>query len=126
MSLSCVILGPNKNKGLKIMRIPYTMFRLPKKYRKLINIVTIVLAIPIVAPLLLAWIQSYFESEPIWFNRWFDFENETNAFITGPYLALGGILLYLIGLIVGDETLEYGQNTDFDEAYNPTTSFSLT
>ena len=103
-------------------RIPYTIFRISKRTKKKVKIAAIILSIPIVGPFLVSWFQSYFISEPIWFNRFFDFDVSGNGLVAGPYLIFAGILLFLIGIIVGDETMEYGADNNYGEEYKQATS----
>mgnify|MGYP000255785080 CR=1 FL=1 len=103
-------------------RIPYSIFRLSKQARFKVNIATAIMSVPIAGPFLIAWIQSYFISEPVWFNRWFDLENSSNGLVAGPYLVFAGIFFFLVGLIVGDEALKNGEISNYGETYKQATS----
>jgi len=103
-------------------RITYTLFRTSKRTKKKVKMAAIILSIPIAGPFIVAWFQSYFISEPVWFNRFFNLDVAENGLVAGPYLIFAGILLFLIGILVGDKTMEYGGDTNYGEGYKQATS----
>ncbi len=89
-------------------RIPYSLIKISKKTRKKIIRLAIVTGIPSIILYLLSFFRVY--------NIF-----ETNKGI-GFYLLISMPCLFSVGLIVGDDSIQYGENTNYGENYNQLTS----
>ena len=91
------------------MLIRYTIWRITGETRQKLVQVAWILGPLATGPVMVWAIQDQLGFDTQWFSVWLVGGNLDHPIFTGLYWIIGGIFLFVFGVLVGDKTLEVGQ-----------------